>query len=158
MWQVFLIESIAKILRLNAFDLRNVSPLLFLSFTVPCYGPGQWKQYPFLTRYTFFLTSVAADKQASYLPLLNSSSFGRLKALLLLLLLLLYLLWGAWANAWSQFKLWQTTRKPPPSIKLKRHTNQPATRPTLSQLWIFKIRRTAILNYIKFADLLIVRL
>ena len=32
-----------------------------------------------------------------------------------------------------------------------------ATRPTLSQYWSFKIRRTTFLKYMKFADLLIVR-
>ena len=37
-------------------------------------------------------------------------------------------------------------------------SHQPTIRPSLSQLWSFKIRRTSFLNYMKFAHLLILRL
>ena len=50
----------------------------------------------------------------------------------------------------------------PPTELWKKKTSQSVSRadarPTLSQLWNFKIRRTTLLNYIKFADFLISRL
>ena len=73
--------------------------------------------------------------------------------------------WSGWYRywAWTRPNIWQIQELEFvyvewQSNRLMTWTHIPASRPTLSQLWSSEIRRKSFLNYIKFADLLILRL